>query len=235
MINYIYLTITTLNCKGEMLMNRLSIKNNFILINARRDNYKIPIQDILYIENEQHTLNICTADDTYYCYERMDIIEKQLARFGFLRCHQNYLVQKECIVCFDNHTLQLKGTDFTVPVSRKCQKAIRNVMMEYGECGFLVCEKGLLAGYIVKIEPEQPVMIGRDGNVADVIIQLPLVSRLHCKLIYHYETDEYEITDYSTNGTFIHGQIRLIPKHSYILEADSEVCFGDRTNIFKVL
>lgn len=216
-------------------MNRLYIDDDFILINSRRDNYKIPINGVLYIESEQHTLNIYTFDDTYYCYERMDIIEKQLARYGFIRCHQNYLVQAEYITCFDNHTLQLKDTDFTIPVSRRCHKEIRQLMLNDNENGILTCVEGFYAGYIVKLEPNQPFMIGRDGNVSDIIIQLPLVSRLHCKLVYHDYNGEYEVTDYSTNGTFIHDDIRLIPKQSYTLEPDSTICFGDRTNIFKVL
>lgn len=216
-------------------MSKLSIDNNIMLINTKSGNYRIAIKDIIYIESDLRTVNIFTANETYYCYERLDIIEKQLTNFDFIRCHQSYLVQADHIICYDNHTLQLKGTNFPVPVSRRCQKNIRLLIQEKNEHGVLTCVAGEYNGYFVKIEPEQPIMIGRDGNVADIIIQLPMVSRLHCRLIYHEDHGEYEITDYSRNGTFIQGDIRLIPKHNYVLEAGSEICFGDRTNIFKVL
>lgn len=216
-------------------MSKISIQSNLIMIATKSGDYSIPVHDVLYIESELRTINIYTIDDTYHCYERLDLIEKQLDRYGFIRCHQNYLVQAEYITCFDNHTLQLKDTDFTIPVSRRCHKEIRQLMLNDNENGILTCVEGFYAGYIVKLEPNQPFMIGRDGNVSDIIIQLPLVSRLHCKLVYHDYNGEYEVTDYSTNGTFIHDDIRLIPKQSYTLEPDSTICFGDRTNIFKVL
>ena len=216
-------------------MSKISIQSNLIMIATKSGDYSIPVHDVLYIESELRTINIYTIDDTYHCYERLDLIEKQLTRYGFIRCHQNYLVQAEYITCFDNHTLQLKDTDFTIPVSRRCHKEIRQLMLNDNENGILTCVEGFYAGYIVKLEPNQPFMIGRDGNVSDIIIQLPLVSRLHCKLVYHDYNGEYEVTDYSTNGTFIHDDIRLIPKQSYTLEPDSTICFGDRTNVFKVL
>lgn len=216
-------------------MSKISIQSNLIMIATKSGDYSIPVHDVLYIESELRTINIYTIDDTYHCYERLDLIEKQLAHYGFIRCHQNYLVQAEYITCFDNHTLQLKDTDFTIPVSRRCHKEIRQLMLNDNENGILTCVEGFYAGYIVKLEPNQPFMIGRDGNVSDIIIQLPLISRLHCKLVYHDYNGEYEVTDYSTNGTFIHDDIRLIPKQSYTLEPDSTICFGDRTNVFKVL
>lgn len=216
-------------------MNKISIQSNIIMIAAKNGDYRIPVRDVIYIESELRTINIYTADDTYHCYERLDLIEKQLVRFGFIRCHQNYLVQADYIICFDNHTLQLRGTDFAVPVSRRCHKEIREHMLDDNYNGILTCIEGFYAGYIVKLEPNQPFMIGRDGNVADIIIQLPMVNRLHCRLIYHDYNGEYEITDYSSNETFIHDDIRLIPKQSYTLEPDSTICFGDRTNIFKFL
>ncbi len=231
----VYTSITKSLQRRNDTLSKLSIDNNIMLINTKSRNYRIAIKDIIYIESDLRTVNIFTVNETYYCYERLDKIEKQLNRFGFIRCHQSYLVQADYIICYDNHTLQLKDTDFSVPVSRRCQKNIRLLIQEKNEHGILTCIDGLYTGYIVSIEPEQPIMIGRDGNVADIIIQLPMVSRLHCKLIYHEERGEYEITDFSSNGTFIHNEIRLIPNHNYILEPGSEICFGDRTNIFKVL
>ena len=216
-------------------MSRLSIQNNCISIAAKSGYYKIPIEDIIYIESELRTINIYTADDTYHCYEHLDIIEKLLTRYGFFRCHQNFLIHSAYIVCFDNHSLQMMYTDYPIPVSRRCHNKIRTLIKEDDNCGILTCIEGIYAGYIVKLEPEQPMMIGRDGNVADIIIQLPMVSRLHCRLVFHEDSGEYEITDYSTNGTFIHDEIRLIPKQNYVLEAGSTLCFGDRNNVFKVL
>ena len=101
-----------------------------------------------------------------------------------------------------------------------------------GVIGVNGCGKSL--GAIIRVKPEQCIRIGRDNTVADMIVNLPLVSRLHCEITYHADHREYEIIDYSSNGTFVNGDKRLLPKETYILKPGAEVCFGDRETIYKL-
>ena len=216
-------------------MNRITFDNNLILIATRNANYKIPINDLIYIESDLRIINIYTSDNTYTFYEKLDTLEQGLTGYGFIRCHQSYLVSASHILCFDNHLLQLNDSEITIPVSRQHKQAIRRYMQQTGQHGILTCIEGQYAGYSVKMKPEQRILIGRDGNLCDIVIQIPLISRLHCEITFHEDISQYEITNRSSNGTFIYGDVRLIPKQHYAVEPGTELCFGDTTTIFKLL
>lgn len=216
-------------------MKELSVGNHHISIATRSANYRIPIKEIIYIESDLRKINIITINNTYSCYEKLDTLEQALTNSGFIRCHKSYLVPLDRIKCYDNHTLQLSNTDTRISVSRQHQQDIRLYLQKQNPHGILTCTQGTYEGYTAKIKPEQRILIGRDGNVCDIIIQLPMVSRLHCEIIYHEKRNQYEIIDHSSNGTFIHGDIRLIPQQQYAIDPDTELCFGDQTTIFKVL
>lgn len=100
--------------------------------------------------------------------------------------------------------------------------------------GAFICTEGAYVGSIIRIKPEQRILIGRDGSLADIIVNLPLVSRLHCEVIYHADQKEYEIIDFSSNGTFVNGDKRLIQNETYLLKPGTELCFGDRETIYKL-
>lgn len=68
----------------------------------------------------------------------------------------------------------------------------------------------------------------------DMIINLPFVSRIHCTILYHCDTMEYEIVDLSNNGTFVNGNKRLLRDEIYLLKLGNEICFGDKETIYKV-
>jgi DNA-binding LytR/AlgR family response regulator len=100
--------------------------------------------------------------------------------------------------------------------------------------GALVCVQGAYIGNIVRIVPEQVICIGRDGTTADMIVNLPLVSRKHCTIIYHEQDHSYEVKDCSTNGTFVDGDERLTKGDTYLLKAGATLSFGDKNTIYKL-
>ncbi len=100
--------------------------------------------------------------------------------------------------------------------------------------GALVCVKGAYIGNIVRIVPEQNIVIGRDGNCADMVVNLPLVSREHCSIIYHEIQDSYEVIDYSTNGTFIDGNFRMKSGDTYMLKPGTMLAFGDKNTVYRL-
>lgn len=100
--------------------------------------------------------------------------------------------------------------------------------------GALVCVKGAYLGNIVRIVPEQMITIGRDGTCADMIINMPLVSRRHCSIIYHEADNTYELQDFSANGTFVGEGERLTRGDTYLLHPGTSLSFGDRSIIYKL-
>jgi hypothetical protein len=216
-------------------MPDISATATHLSISTQSATFKIPVEDILYIESNKRKLTIYTTGETYDCYEKLDSIEQCLHRFAFIRCHQSYLVATKYITSYDRHCLQLKGCSVNIPVSRQHQKQIREYLQNPSQNGALVCIAGSYLGSVIRIKAEQRVLIGRDGTAVDIVITLPMVSRIHCEITYHIEHREYEITDYSSNGTFINGTTRLIPKQTYMVQAGTHLCFGDTTTVYKLL
>lgn len=216
-------------------MGELSATSKYLSLSSLGSDYKIPIDSILYIESDRRKLTIHTAQEDYSCYEKLDIMENTLNAATFVRCHQSYLVAIDRIISYIDHCVTLRNTDIQIPVSRQHQKKVRDLLQNQPTAGALICISGIYKGSIIRIKPEQRILIGRDGKTVDIVINVPMISRLHCEITYHKENREYEITDYSSNGTFINGNTRLIPNQSYIVKAETEVSFGDALTVYKLV
>lgn len=108
--------------------------------------------------------------------------------------------------------MEKDDTDVELPISRRYRSVFQNQFipqdsdiseMQLDQYGSILCTQGTYLGSVIHIYPEQKILIGRDLNMVDIQINLPLISRIHCELIYHSDSREYEITDYSKNGVFI--------------------------------
>lgn len=73
----------------------------------------IPLQDILYVESQRHTLNLHARKGsgirTYSFYGSMSDMEEKLTAQGFLRVHKSYLVNMRCIKRYRCREVELTG------------------------------------------------------------------------------------------------------------------------------
>lgn len=257
------LSVTDVGTEIIRYMEEISLNNKCLNLSICKKTYKIPIDTILFIESNRRTVIIHTKKEHYKYYEKLSEIEHTLCKDGFIRCHQSYLIPYRRITSYgDNNTVMLEGVPNPIPVSRRYQPAMKALLERQGEppataictnvhkkadcyltsslqcnqpvTGALICTKGTYIGAIIRIKPEQRILIGRDGSLADMIVNLPLVSRLHCEIIYHAKEQEYEIMDLSSNGTFVNGDKRLIRNETYLLKPGTELCFGDRKTIYRL-
>ena len=89
-------------------------KNTQPLIIRMDGNYiKIPINNIIYAENEArkivlHTKNM--KEETYSFYEKMEVLEQKLGSH-FFRSHRGFLVNLQEVVRYDNANIELKNGD----------------------------------------------------------------------------------------------------------------------------
>lgn len=212
--------------------------------------HEIPINSILYIESNLRKITIHTQHGRYYCYQKLNDIAEQLKEDGIIRCHQSYLFALDKVTNYSNIHVYIHNTP--IPISKRYQNEIRELFTQNppaslgkealplpsghheAEFGTLICICGAYLGSIIRIRPEQEIMIGRDGTVADMIINLPLVSRRHCTITFHYDIMKYEVMDLSSNGTFIDGNKRLLKNETYLLKPGSEICFGDKETVYKL-
>jgi DNA-binding LytR/AlgR family response regulator len=243
-------------------IEELTMSTKCLNLSVHGCTHKIPLNSITFIESNRRKVTVHTKRQDYDFYEKLDVLENMLQQDGFVRCHQSYLIRIDQIVSYNvNNTVTLNGYYDNIPVSRRHQQYVRNLLehpthiavtesataldpcdcyltrslnCNQPETGAFICIEGAYVGAIVRIKPEQTIVVGRDCTVSDFIVNLPLVSRQHCEIIYHANRREYEIIDYSSNGTYINGTQRLVSNETYVLKPGTELCFGDKTTIYKL-
>ncbi len=82
----------------------------YLLVKAAGNHRKIPIEDILYVENNGRKVVLHTRTETLEYYERMNHLEEVLGE-GFYRCHRGYLVSLSAISGYDNTSITLDQGD----------------------------------------------------------------------------------------------------------------------------
>lgn len=198
----------------------------------------VPIAGIIYIESSNRRIILHTVQGDYTYYEKMYVLEELLKEDGFVRCHQSYIVSKRYVTGYNSAEIELDR--LTIPIGRKYKNIVHEAfsdepvaMQEEVESaatekqGVLVGVKGACKGVSIEFRPEQKILVGRDEKVADIVVNLPKVSRLHCILVYHEKENTYEIMDVSKNGTYISGKQRLVADVSYCVKPGTKISFGD--------
>lgn len=98
--------------------------------------------------------------------------------------------------------------------------------------GKLIGVTGAYAGAEIVLETDG-IILGRDATEAQLIIDSPKISRRHCRIIYDRQKNQYYVTDYSTNGTFVNNR-RLAKGVVEVLPAGTVVSLGDTKNSFRL-
>lgn len=101
-----------LSCISEIISKR----ENYLIVNDKGKIYKIPVDNITYIEVFQRDITIHTIDDTYTLKMSINSAEKELNKYNFFRCHRSYLVNMK-YVQYINSNIAIVNCE-EVPVSR---------------------------------------------------------------------------------------------------------------------
>lgn len=145
----------------------------YLTISFQGITHQIPIHSILYIESNLRKLTIHTQKATYYCYQKLNDIAETLKHDGFVRCHQSYLIAFDKVT---GHTLtQLYIQNTAIPISNRYQTALKKLFADESpthhsetaaslsimrkEYGALICTRGAYLGSIIRIKPEQKILI----------------------------------------------------------------------------
>lgn len=231
----------------QRYLKELNVSPRFLPITSGGVRHNIPIHSILYIESNRHKVIVHTIKQDYICYQKLNELEELLKKDNFVRCHQSFLVSLHHVTDFTLTTLTIANKE--IPISRRYQpvlqealtmgqgkqeKSLGTISEKQKDYGAIVCTQGAYLGSIIHICPEQKILIGRDLNMSDIQVNLPLVSRLHCELIYHDDRQEYEVTDYSSSGTYVNQKNRLMKGIPYTFQKGTALCFGDLETVYKL-
>lgn len=264
--SYLLKPISTTDISNEMhrYINEYSKAPKSLNISIKNTHYRIPLRSITYLESNCRKVIVHTPQREYEYYDKLDRLEMTLAPYGFIRCHQSFLVPDSKITTYQ--TGQITIGNYTIPVSTRYKDKLeqlfesnihppcyirdssvsQSITLNREVTGALVCTKGIYLGSIIRFYAEKEILIGRDGNNCEVVISLPCISRIHCKIIYHKSTNTYEVVDVSHNGTFFHSENIIHPDYSYepqrmitntpcSLKPGSYLYFGDYDTVYRLI
>ena len=97
----------------------------------------------------------------------------------------------------------------------------------------MVCKSGVYEGAVFPLEGDSYIMIGRDGQNANIVINDSQVSRLHCQIRYNKGQKMFEVTDQSSVGTFVNGE-KITPKTVFFCPIGSYIQLGTSNNVFEL-
>ena len=101
--------------------------------------------------------------------------------------------------------------------------------------GKMIAVSGTYAGYDFEIKDGEQIVIGKDANVAQVVIDpsYKQVSRKHVGISFDAARDQYRVTDYSSNGTLIDGQ-KMDSGRTVYVRRGTIVSLADEKNAFRL-
>lgn len=82
----------------------------YLLVKVSGSYRKIPVEDILYVENVGRKVILHTKSENIEYYERMNHLEEVLGE-GFYRCHRGYLVALSAVSGYNNTSIMVNQGD----------------------------------------------------------------------------------------------------------------------------
>ncbi len=92
----------------------------------------------------------------------------------------------------------------TPPVPKQPSVLERQPVMA-APMGQVKCTKGVMAGQGFMLPQDRKVIVGKNPQKANLVINNPKVSNIHCSIRYNPAGNKYIVKDHSTNGTFVNG------------------------------
>ena len=109
----------------------------YLLVKTEGSHRRIPVEDILYVENNGRKVILHTKSECLEYYERMNHLQEVLGD-GFYRCHRGYLVNMAHIVRYDNDSIFLSNGG-KVYLTRKKHNEFVKAYMWYLQNGGVSC------------------------------------------------------------------------------------------------
>ncbi|BDX37136.1 hypothetical protein CYCD_04910 [Tenuifilaceae bacterium CYCD] len=93
-----------------------------IVLKSDKKNFKVDIDDILYIESMDDYVKVHTTQKTLVCYLRLTGVETILDNSQFIRIHRAYIVNKKRISIFTHAFVQINNQQ--LPIGRSYREEV---------------------------------------------------------------------------------------------------------------
>lgn len=102
-----------------------------IQVSTKNGKLKLSINEIIYIESENHHIIYHTTKGTYTEYKTLKEVESKLSPYGFSRCNNCYLVNLMYVTLVHGYTVNLGEEQLQISQPRK--KEFARAVIEYTE------------------------------------------------------------------------------------------------------
>lgn len=110
-------------------LNNLSKENKSIVLKVGKENKRVNIKDINYVESEGRKIKFNLGDEVITVYGKISDIEDDLGKL-FVRVHKSYLVNMDRIVNYTINKVELNNGK-VLPISRSYIKSCREIIYNY--------------------------------------------------------------------------------------------------------
>lgn len=213
-----------------------------ISVNTKGKELKLALNRILYFKSDDRRVIARMFSGEAIFYAKLADIEQQVKNSGFIRCHQSYIINRSMLEEVGRTECKVFG--IPVPISRKYYERMKEHATEtvftHGlevnqeKTGAIVFVKGKMLGAIIRIQDDEEIRIGRDGTLADLVVNYPVISRLHCTITYNSEYGDYTVCDFSTNGLYNEDGKKLPKEQKLRLERGSCLQLGNDENVIRL-
>ncbi len=93
-----------------------SFEHAYLFFRVDREQQKVWLKDILYIEGLGDYVKIFTTDGTLVTYERLSYLEEKLPEEHFVRVHKSYIICTDRVQSFTGSSVKIAGKH--IPVGR---------------------------------------------------------------------------------------------------------------------
>ncbi len=113
-------------------MQMMEEDRQYIWLTDRKESVRFRVKDIAYFESEKHRLNIYNKDNqnVFQLYMTLNDCQELVSPHDFVRIHQSYLVNLDCVAKMYNYKIYLKN-DTVLNSSRKYFMQAKDIYLLY--------------------------------------------------------------------------------------------------------
>lgn len=117
---------TEINEMLDILIENLNSNQKYIIVNDSGTSKKIPVNDILYMQSDDHYVDVYLTDKhkKETIRESLNNIEKDYSQHGFIRTHIRYLVNYKYIYSIEKNVVILTNHQ-QLPLSRSKTASVK--------------------------------------------------------------------------------------------------------------
>lgn len=109
----------------------ISSENAYVFIKVGKEQIKIYLKDILFIEGFKDFIKVYTAQKMFVAYDRLRYMEEKLPESQFMRIHKSFIVARERLDVLRNESVKIG--DFEIPIGRVYRQNFMAAMSSDGK------------------------------------------------------------------------------------------------------